>query len=417
MKRMSLSNQIFLGMLIGIVAGLLIGPRIAVIQPIGDIFLNMIRMAIVPLLYFNVAAGVASMGDLRKLGRVGAKLAVFFLGTTAISTAIGVVVARLVRPGAGLVLSDVPQVTQLGQMPSFFDVLMGVFPVNVIQSMAQANMLQVIVFAIFSGVAILMLDPGDRDRLTGIFKLGSRLVLTVVKIVMLFSPIGVGALIAVTAGKYGASIFGPMAKFIGTVYAGLSLHVLLCYLPLVYFVVRIKPWEFIKRSMPVWMTSLSTCSTAATLPVSMRTAEEDFGFPKSITDFVIPVGATMNMDGNGLWFGVVAIFVTQIMGIEMSISQQVTAVFLGVAMTLGSPGIPGGIFVATTAFLTALGLPVEVVGLLTGIFRIMDMGITTVNVIGSFVGAGVISAIEKLFKRSESPVWDRTDSRARPAKG
>ena len=225
----------------------------------------------------------------------------------------------------------------------------------------------------------------------------------ILKIVMEFSPYGVFALMAVTAGKYGTSVIGPLSKFIVTVYSGLILNFILLYLLLYYIFTKKNPLEFIRKISPVWITSFTTCSTAATMPVSIRICEEELALNKDVVGFTIPVGATMNMDGNGLWFGVVAIFVSQLVGIEMSLSQQIIAVLTGVLMTLGSPGIPGGIFVATTIFLTTLGLPVEVIGLLAGIFRVMDMNYH-VNVCGSVVVIVIISSISMVKPKSSTVV-------------
>lgn len=388
--KISLANKTLIGMIAGAIIGFIVGPKIVAIQIVGDIFLRILQMAIVPLIFFSVTSAIANMGDLRKLGRVGSKLIILFMGTTLAATIIGVIVSRLIAPGKGLILTDLPPVKALAEAPTFSKVLLNMFPTNIMQAMSEANMLQVIVFALFAGVAILMLKESDRQRVKGMFEVLFRFIMKVLNLVIETSPYGVFALMAVTAGKYGASVIGPLTEFIGTIYAGLILHLVLVYFVLYYLFTRKNPLTFFKRISPVWITSITTCSTKATMPVSMRICEEEIGISKDIVGLTIPLGASMNMDGNGLWFGVVAIFVSQLVGVQMSLSQQIIAVLLGVLMTLGSPGIPGGIFVATTVFLKSLGLPLEVIGLLAGIFRLMDMGITTINVLGSVVVAAIL---------------------------
>lgn len=388
-KRMSLSTKTLIGMIAGALIGFYIGPKIGMIQFVGNIFLRTLQMAVVPLIFFSVVTAIASMGDLKRLGSIGSKLIVLFMSTTLGAAVIGLIVGNFVQPGKGLIL-ELPQAEQVEAAPTFSSVITEMFPTNIIQSMSEGNILQVIVFAIFSGIAILMLDKSDQSRITGIFQTLNKYIMKVLNIVLELSPYGVFALMAVTAGKYGTSIIGPLTKFVGTIYLGLFLHMILIYFVLYFVFTKKNPLLFFKKISPVWITSFTTCSTKATMPVSIKVCEEDLNLEKDVVGLTIPVGASMNMDGNALWFGVVAVFVAQLVGVDMSIGEQVVAVSLGVLMTLGSPGIPGGIFVATAIFLTTLGLPIEVIGLLAGIFRIMDMGITTINVVGSVVVASII---------------------------
>lgn len=386
-------------MILGAIIGYFVGPKIVMIEFIGDIFLRTLQMAVVPLIFFSVATAIASMGDLRRLGAIGSKLIIIFMSTTLAASAIGLLVANAVKPGKGLILTDLPAVEEVEETLTFSSVVTEMFPTNIIESMSAGNILQVIVFAIFTGVATLMLKESDRLKIGDIFETINRLIMKILNIVLELSPYGVFALMAVTAGKYGTSVIGPLTKFIGTIYAGLFFHVVLIYFVLYFVFTKKNPFRFFKKIAPVWITSFTTCSTKATMPVSIQTCEEDLKLPKDVVGLTIPVGASMNMDGNALWFGVVAVFVSQLTGFDMTVGEQVVAVLLGVLMTLGSPGIPGGIFVATTIFLTSLGMPIEIIGLLAGIFRIMDMGITTINVIGSVVVAAIIGKGDEGKKR------------------
>lgn len=394
-KKISLSTKTLVGMVLGAIIGYFVGPRIVMIEFVGEIFLRTLQMAVVPLIFFSVATAIASMGDLKRLGAIGSKLIVIFMSTTLVASAIGLLVANFIKPGKGLILTDLPPVDEVEQAPTFSSVVTEMFPRNIIESAADGNILQVIAFAIFTGIAILMLKEADRKKISSMFETVNKLIMKILNIVLEISPYGVFALMAVTAGKYGTSVIGPLTKFIGTIYVGLFLHVILIYFLLYFIFVKKSPFKFFRKISPVWITSFTTCSTKATMPVSIQTCEEDLKLPKDVVGLTIPVGASMNMDGNALWFGVVAVFVAQLTGIEMSIGAQLMAVLMGVLMTLGSPGIPGGIFVATTIFLTSLGMPIEIIGLLAGIFRVMDMGITTINVIGSVVAAAIIGNKDK----------------------
>jgi Na+/H+-dicarboxylate symporter len=403
--KMSLANKTLIAMIVGAVVGFIVGPPITKIQIVGDIFLRLLQMAIVPLIFCTVTTAIVNMGDIRKLGRIGLKVFVLFMTTVISAAFIGLIVAQVIRPGKGLVLTGLPPVKAIAEAPTFSGILTGVIPTNVIQAMAEANMLQVIVFAIFSGVAILMLGDADRLRMGQTFQTLANFVMKILNLVIETSPYGVFALMAITAGKYGAAVIGPLAQFIASIYAGLVLHLVIILMGLYYFFTRKNPFLFLKKISAIWITSITTCSTKATMPVSMSICERELGISKDVVGFTIPLGASMNMDANALWYGVVAIFVSQLVGIHLTVSQQITAVLLGVLMTLGSPGIPGGIFIATTVFLKTLGLPLEVIGLLAGVFRIMDMGMTTINVLGTVFVTAILGHTEaNAAKKSRAAV-------------
>jgi Na+/H+-dicarboxylate symporter len=388
--KMSLATQTFFGMVAGGVVGFAVGPDIVAIQFIGDIFLRLLQMAIVPLVYVSVTSAIANMGDISRLGRIGGKTILLFLATAFSAAIFGIIIGRLISPGIWLVLTDLPPVKALAETPSVSKILIGMVPTNFMQAMAEANLLQVILFAFFSGIAILMLQENDRQRVHNAFDVLFKFIMKILNLVIMTSPIGVFGLMAITAGKYGAQVVGPLTKFIAALYIGWALHLVL-FLFVIYFVFTKKnPWTFFKNISQIWITSFSTCSTKATMPIAMETCENKVGISKDIVGFAIPLGASTNMDGSALWYGVVAIFVSQLVGIDMSISQQIMAVFVGVLMTMGSTGIPGGTFVTTAVFLNVMGLPLEVMGLLGGIYRLVDMGLTTINVLGTVFVTAII---------------------------
>ena len=394
--KLSLANKTLLGMIAGGIVGFAVGPQVAVLQIIGDVFIKLLQMALVPLIYFSVTSAIANMGDISKLGRIGGKTIFFFLVTSISASAIGVIISEIINPGKGLVLTDLPPVKALAETPDFTKTLLGMIPSNAIQSMSEGNMIQIIVFAFFSFFSTMLLTEPDRIRVSRIFETLFQFIMKILVLVIELSPYGVFSLMAVTAGKYGTQVVGPLTKFIVTIYAGILIHLVLV-LFLFYFVFTKKnPWTFFKSISPVWITSFSTCSTRATMPVSMKTCEQELGVKKDIVGFIIPLGASASMNGNALWYGVAGVFVSQLVGINLTIAQQVMVVFLGVLMTIGSPGIPGGIIVLTTVFLKTLGLPIEVIGLLAGIFRILDMGLTTLNGLGTVVVTAVVGHIERV---------------------
>lgn len=233
-------------MILGAVIGFFIGPKIEAIQFIGNIFLRTLQMAVVPLIFFSVVTAIASMGDLKRLGVIGSKLIILFMSTTLAAAAIGLLVGNVIQPGKGLKL-DLPPANQVEETPTFSGVITEMFPTNIIQSMAEGNILQVIAFAIFSGIAILLLNQSDQVRIISIFQLLNKFIMKILNIVLELSPYGVFALMAVTAGKYGTSIIGPLTKFVGTIYLGLFLHMILIYFVLYFIFTKKIHFTFLRR--------------------------------------------------------------------------------------------------------------------------------------------------------------------------
>ena len=381
--KLSLANKTLLGLILGGIAGIIVGPAIAPIQIVGDVFLKLLQMALVPLIFFSVVSAIANIGDIRRLSRVGGKAIVLFLLTSTAAAAIGVVVSKALNPGAGLILKDLPPVKGLADSPEFSKTLLAMIPSNVVQALAEGNMIQIIVFSLFAGVAIILLREPEKTQITAIFAALFQFIMKVLTLIIALSPYGVFALMAVTTGKYGTQVIGPLSKLIVTIYAGIFIQLILVLFTLYFVFTKQNPLTFFRSISPIWITSLSTCSTRATMPVSINTCEQELKLPKELVGFTIPLGASANMNGNALWYSAVTVFVAQLVGVDLSLSQQILVVLLSVLMTIGSPGIPGGIIVLTAVFLKSFGLPIEVVGLVAGIFRILDMGLTTINVLGT----------------------------------
>jgi len=408
-KKIGLANKIFIGMVVGLIIGL-ISPQFGQsLKPIGDIFMRLLRMGVVPLIYANVVYGICQMDDAKSFGRAGSKLVGFYLVTTACAAVIGSFVGTLTKPGMSIKLDVSSKAADIQKMSGFWETVQSFIPTNILQAFAEGNLPQIIVFAIFTGIAVLLIGGETKVRIVGAFGDIGSLMLKIITIVMEFSPYGIAALMAWTAGKFGTDIFGPLTKFIGSVYLGLILQIILVYLGSIIVFVKLRPLDYLIKTKPIWLTAFTLCSSAATIPVSLKTAEEDMGLPKKISSFSIPMGATMNMDGNAIWFGVMGVFACQLVGIDVTFSQILQFSILGVILTLGSPGIPGGIFVSTAIFLSSLGLPLEAGAMMIGVFRLLDMGMTATNTLGDITATTFVSAREKLFDGKTSPYWNKNE--------
>lgn len=409
-KKIGLANKIFIGMVVGLIIGFMFPEFGISLRPLGMLFMKLLKMAVVPLIFANVVYGIGQMDDASNFGKAGGKLMIYYMASTFIAALIGATIGMLIQPGTGITLETTEAITKTQAMTGFWDVLASFVPGNIVEAMATGALPQVILFAIFTGIAILMIGGEQKTRLSNAFRDISALMLKIIMIVMELAPYGIAALMAWTAGKFGADIFGPFAKFFFSVYMALFLQVVLVYIGVVLVFVRVNPWTFLKKVKPVWLTAFTLCSSAATIPVSLKVTQEDLGLPPKITNFSIPLGATMNMDGNAIWFGIIGVFASQIVGMEVTFSTILQFSLMGVILTLGSPGIPGGIFVSTTIFLSSFGLPIEAGAMMIGLFRILDMGITATNMVGDIAGATLVSKSENLFDPKTSECWQNSTS-------
>lgn len=402
MKKLSLTAKIFIGFVIGVVAGVAFREKATVIKPVGDIFLMLIRMTVVPLVFFSIIAGVASIGDIRKLQKIGAKTILYFIITTALAGVIGLTIAHLVRPGAGMDLSAIGAAAskvQARAMPTLGATLLGMFPANPFKALVDGNLMQIIVFCLFAGAGLMLAgDAGKRvitfcgDCAQGMYKLTG--------IVMSFSPYGVAALMAASVGQYGLTIFGPLGKFIGSVWLADIIVAIVMYGIMLKFIGKVPLSGVIGRISDVWMMTLSTTSSVGTLPVTIKTAQEKFGVGADLSEFVLPLGATMNMNGGGVYYSMAVMFVSQIYGVNIPIPQQLLLLALVTIISVGSPGIPGGGIVMTVMLLNTMGLPLEVAALIAGMYRLIDMANTTMNVTGDVVTAVCIARGENAINDS-----------------
>ncbi|ASN04278.1 dicarboxylate/amino acid:cation symporter [Virgibacillus necropolis] len=399
MKKMSLSTKVLIGFVLGIIIALIFKEKATVVKPLGDLFLNLIKMIVVPLVFFSIVSGITSMNNFTKLKRIGGKVLLFYIATTICAGTIGLLVANLISPGSSVTLDEIevkPGQFEEEATPSVVDTIVSMFPTNPFNSLVEGNLMQVIVFSIFLGISMVLL--GDKvQTFKKFFDNGAEVMYKITDIVMKFSPIGVAALIATTIGEYGAKVLGSITALIIADYVGLLLICFGLYALIIKFFVKMKLGTFYKSALKIWPITASTTSSSGTLPYTMEVVERDLGVSKSLTGFSLPLGATINMDGAVNYFAIAVIFVAQIYGIELTITQQITTILLATLISVGAPGIPGGGIVMTIMLLTTMGLPLEIMGLIAGIYRVIDMGHTSLNVTGDMVCTLAVAKSENLI--------------------
>ncbi|MGH7572023.1 MAG: dicarboxylate/amino acid:cation symporter [Gemmatimonadota bacterium] len=424
MPKIALHTQILLGLVLGAVAGIVVGPAIAVIKPVGDLFIRLITMIVVPLVFASILIGVASLGDLTKLGRIGVKTIVYYLVTTAIAITIGLTLANIVQPGSRLapdikdrLLTDFAgaaevSIEQATAKPSVIDTLLDIVPTNPAASMAEANMLQVIFFALVFGIALTYLDREKSEPVLRFMDAVNEAMIQLVHLVMKVAPYGVFALIAAIIGQYGLGILKTLIVYALVVVVGLAIHMGVVYPTAVRLLAGMNPVHFFRGIAPAQLVAFSTSSSNATLPVTMECAEENLGVSEEISAFVLPLGATINMDGTALYQGAATIFIAQVYGLELTITQQLMVLLTATLASIGAAGVPGVGMITLALVLKTVGIPLEGIALILGVDRILDMCRTTVNITGDASCAVFVAATEgeleippPIAAGGEKPVW------------
>ena len=390
-SKMSMSRKIVVMMCVGIAAGVYWGPAVTAVKPVGDLFLRLLKMLIVPLVLSSLVVGVASLGDLRSLGRIGVKTLALYLVTTAVAIAIGLVLANVIQPGAGMDIA-LAKATEAKAAPSLGEVLTNMFPRNAFASMVNANMLQIIVFALFLGVSMTLAGEKGKPALD-FFNSLAETMYKMTSIVMKFAPYGVFALIAVTVSKYGAAVLLPFIKVIAAVYIGCIIHAVVVYSGMVMAFARKSPLWFFKGIKEASLTAFVTRSSSGTLPVTMECCH-NMGVPDKVASFVLPLGATINMDGTALYQGVCALFIAQAFGIPLSVGTQLGIIITATLGSIGTAGVPGGGLIMLTLVTTQAGLPLEGVAMIAGIDAVLDMVRTSLNITGDAAVATVVAKSE-----------------------
>lgn len=393
-KRMGLPAQMAIGMILGVIAGI-IAPHISFdaqwFKPFGQLFINLVRMLVVPLVFATLVAGAASVSDISKLGRVAVKTLLFFFICTGLATALGLVLADIFHPGLGLTIPSENLAAKDVNPPSLGQVLMNIVPINPIESMAKGNMLQIIFFAVLTGFSLSIC--GDKAKaVTDFFNGFAEVMIRMTTIVMLYAPIGVFALIAFTVAAQGLAVLVPLLKLIGLMYVACIILMVVIYFPCLKFS-GLSPRVFLKGFSEPLMTAFSTCSSAAALSSTLVSVER-MGASRAVSSFAVPLGNTINMDGTAIYMGVVTIFAAEIFGIPMPFDKQITVVFMALLASIGTIGVPGSGMIMITMIFTQVGIPLEAVAIVAGVDRILDMARTTINVMGDATAAIFVSKLE-----------------------
>ncbi len=389
---MKLWQQIFIALVAGLAVGMIIGPPAAAIKPIGTMFINAIKMLIVPLIFVSLVCGVTSMHDMHKMGRIALKTVVIYLLTTAVAITIGLGLGTLFQPGAGIDLGAAMAI-EPKEAPSLIDTFVGLIPKNPIGAMADGNVLQIIVFALLFGIAInLAGEPGQKIK--QFFDWLAEVIYKLTAIVISFAPYGVFALMAWVAGTYGLDVLLPLGTVILAVYAGCVIHAVVVYGGAITFIAKLNPIRYFQGIAEAQAVAFTTTSSSGTLPVTMGCVQKNLGVSRGVSSFVLPLGATINMDGTALYQGVCALFVAQAYGIDLVFGDYVTIILTSTLASIGTAGVPGAGLIMLSLVLTSVGLPLEGVALIAGIDRILDMARTALNVTGD-------GAVSVLVAKSE----------------
>lgn len=405
-KKMGTTSKIFIGLILGIIAGLilyklrdnrivseyLVGTLLALI---GKVFIGLIKMLVVPFVFVSLTVGAASVGDIKKLGRIGSKTLGFYLTTTAIAVTLALAISLLVNPGVGFNLPNEASFTAT-EAPRVIDILISLVPTNPFGSLADGNMLQIIVTAMLLGIGITMVGQ-KADIVRNGFESLNEIIMKLVIAVMELAPYGVFALVTKTFATLGYSAMKPIAIYMFCVIFGLIIHGLVTYQIMLVGFTKLNPVRFLKNIAPILMVGFSTASSSATLPLTLETAEKKLGVSNSVASFTLPLGATINMDGTAIMQGVATVFLAQAYGIELSATTLLTVILTATLASIGTAGIPGSGLIMLSMVLTQAGIPVEGIAIIMGIDRLLDMCRTAINIIGDTVCTLIIAKQEGEF--------------------
>ncbi|GED34517.1 dicarboxylate/amino acid:cation symporter [Brevibacillus centrosporus] len=399
---MNLATKTLLGIVLGVAAGLglsLYAPDVYnplnnyLLDPVGSLFVKAIKMIVVPLIFTAIVTSIAGTGSLKKLGQIGSRTMSLFVITTVIACTIGILTTLVIGPGSNVTIPE--NVAGVGnaapQIPSIKDMIVNIIPSNAIGAMAQGDLLQVLTFAIFFGVALTIL--GERAAsLRNVMNELNELMMKLVDILMKAIPFAAFALVAKAMGTAGVDLIGAMFMYVIAVIIAIIIHVFVTFGTILTVLSKRNAIHFLRKMTPAIGTAFATSSSAATLPVTTKCCENELMISKNVSSFVLPLGMTVNMNGTSLHHGVAAVFVAQLSGIELGLSAYLTVIFISLLASIGAPAIPGGGFVSLSMIFLAVGLPIDGVGIaiILGLFRLVDMLLTPINVLGDAVCASVI---------------------------
>lgn len=409
-KKMGLTTKIFIALFLGAITGIIlyyipsgyIRDTVlieGVFYVIGQGFLRLMQMLVVPLVFCSLVCGSSAMGDTKTMGKVGIKTLIFYLCTTAIAVTVAISVGLLFQPGVGLDTNSIEtQEVTIAESTSFTDTLLNIIPKNPIQGLAEGNMLQIILFALIVGIILAKL--GEKvETVSNFFAQFNDIMMEMTNMVMALAPIGVYCLISRTFAGIGFEGFKPMAKYMLCVLGALGIHCFVVYSGMLFIFTRLNPYKFIRKYLPVMSFAFSTATSNATIPMAIETLEEKIGVSKKISSFTIPLGATINMDGTAIMQGVAVCFAAQAFGIPLTVTDYATVVATATLASIGTAGVPGVGLVTLSMVFTSVGLPVEGIALIMGIDRILDMARTAVNITGDAMCTTIVASQDGALDR------------------
>jgi len=401
MFNLKLWQQIFLGMIIGAIAGLVLGDNATYLKPVGDIFVNMIKMIVVPLIFFSICSAITSMEQSHALGRIGGKSLLIYLASTAVAIVIGLFLANVFDPSEGITNTELfgSKKEIQPKTVSFSETIVGMIPTNPIKAMAEGNVLQIIVFALFLGTAVNITGKKVKKVADAMSEI-AEVIYSLTGIIMKFAPFGVFALIGWVVGTQDPEILKALVKVVIVVISACVLHTILVYSLFIAGLARLNPLTFFKKIIDAQVLAFSTSSSSATLPITMKVAEDKLGVSKGTANFVLPLGSTVNMDGTAIYLGISTVFVAGLVGVDLTIGNYLTVIFTATLASIGAAGIPGVALVMMSMVFASIGLPIEAIAIIAGVDRLLDMVRTTVNVTGDLAISVVIDRSEGTFDQA-----------------
>lgn len=410
-KKISSTGKILVALILGVIFGVIFSKFVPkhindvvikwIIGPLGDMFLRAIKMVVVPLVLFSLIVGTASIGDIKKLGRIGGKTVGFYLLTTAFAVTLALIIANFLKPGIGVnVAHTAAKQVNTASAPFIMDIFTNMIPTNPVQAMVEGNMLQIIFFAIVSGIASTFI--GEKAKpVVMLCEQVNNILLKIITLVMMTAPIGVFALIAKVIMSQGTGVLLSLMKYVLVVVVGLAIHTFVVYGGALKILGGVNPIKFFKKFWPVMLVGFSTSSSNATIPINMETCNEKLGVSERVSSFTIPLGATINMDGTAIMQGVAAIFIAQVFGVHLTFQQQLMIVLISTLSSVGTAGVPSAGVVMLTMVLQQIGLPMEGVALVLSVDRIVDMFRTTTNITGDAICTIIVANSEKELNKKE----------------
>jgi Na+/H+-dicarboxylate symporter len=409
---MKLWKQVFIGLVAGVIVGVVFGEKASYVKPLGDIFIRLIQMIIVPLIFFSLVSGLTGMTDKVALSRVAIKSVVAFLTTTSLAITIGMVAAILFEPGVGISVSALHsadfKLPEVGvRVLDLTTVVNDMIPNNALSALVTGNILQVVFFSIFTGVILNMLGK-DGESMVKALKVGARLVFKMISVIMHFAPYGAFALTASVVGKQGLSALQNLSTLVFTLISAMAVQYIIFGILIAIFG-RISPFPFYKKSLEYQALAFSTSSSKATLPTTMNVCLNKMGISKNSTSFILPLGAAINMDGMAIYLGICTMFFVQIYGIQLTTLDYAIIMLTSTLGSIGAAGIPGGTLIMLPMVLAALNLPIEGIAFIAGIDRVLDMMRTTINITGDATITLIIDSSEgtlnkKLYNTPSSKI-------------